>query len=955
MREQDTLFGFKVISCTALADLNATLYRMVHEKTGAELVWLDRKDENKTFCIAFKTVPFDDTGVFHILEHSVLCGSEAYPVREPFVELLKGSLNTFLNAMTFPDKTAYPVSSRSEADFENLMRVYLDAVFFPNIYRNPNIFRQEGWHYELDENGKPKRVGVVYGEMKGAFSSVDQQIFTKVHSMLYPDTCYGFVSGGDPACIPDLTYEAFLDAHRRFYHPSNAKIILDGSVQIEKALKLIGETYLDRFARRESDFAIKEQPMIPSTEKTLRYEIAHNEDKTGKAHFALGKVVGSWRDAKKTLALQVLLDALTGSNSAPIKRAVLERGLGQDMIAMLNDGIAQPGLLLMVKNCDDKLLPRMKDTLLAIFREVLKNGLDRDELTASLNRLEFQSRERSEPFGVGLSFRMLNSWLYGGEPTLHLALSGTFDELRDALNGSYYADLFKEVFLHDEGFAALSMLPSETVGKERAEADRKKLDVIAASWTDADREMILKEQRELAAWQQGTDTPEQLATIPHLKKNDLSEEPQWTDFTRETRGNIEIIRPAIQANGTVYLNLYFSLPHTDREKLSSLSLLAGLLGELSTKRHDRAGLSREIKTWLGTLDFAIVPIGTLNDPDCATCYLRVGCSVLERNVPYAVSLIREVLNETDFNQPAIFDEVLKQSAMMAERSLIMSGHQYAAQRALKGFTAEGAAKNALFGHGLNQYLKAAVECFDFEGTKAYFESVMASLKDRALTVGVTGRIEEADLAALLDGFGGTKAESTLTLKTVSASETAIPIPADVAYAVAAGNFARSERYRGFFVLAAKILSLNYLWNEVRVQGGAYGSGMAVRPNGDVFCYSDRDPNPARSLGVYRAASNYLRAFSERKEPFDQLLIGTVSDDEPLLAPMMESQTVLEQALKGVTREQKRVWRKELLTADYADLCAFADLLERISEQESVCTVGGEPLLDACGEKAKNRI
>ena len=948
--------GFSELSVTPLTQLDAQLHFYRHNKTGAELIWLERASENKTFSIAFQTIPEDDTGVFHILEHSVLCGSEKYPVKEPFVELLKGSLHTFLNAMTFPDKTVYPVSSRNDADFLNLMRVYLDAVFRPNIYKNANIFRQEGWHYELDANGTPSYVGVVFGEMKGAFSSVDEIIYTKLGSMLFPESSYRFCSGGDPEHIPELSYEQFIEAHRRFYHPSNAKIFLDGTLPINHILADIDAEYLSKYERREADFTLSYQSAIAECTETVEYELSPEETVENKTHFAMAKIVGTWQDIEKLTAMQVLTDYLAGSNSAPITRAVLEQGLGQDFGIVVDDSIAQPYMMLQIRNCADEKLSVMKAELRAIFDRVLNQGLDQQELAASLNRLEFRSKERKEPFGVGLALASYKSWMYGGDPSLYLDMSGVFASLRQKIDSPYFTELLKQMFLDDQGMAVLTASPSHTIGEEKRKAETARLAAAADAWSDSEKITVQETQKMLSVWQQTQDTAQSLATIPHLSISDLSPEPLWTDCEEEMRGHVRILHPNLSTSGTVYLNLYFALPETTVTELSELSLMCELLGSLPTSSHTREMLARQIKTHLGEISFKIVSVGKTDDPNQAVCYLRASCSLLESNADQAVSLIREILLQTEFDHENMVREIIQQSFISAQQNLIMSGHQYAFRHVLSCQTAEGLANEATDYFGYYQYLKNASANLDFAGLLTTIRKVAENLISLPLTVGVTGQLSNSLLDKLLSGFGGVSNGATIKLDRLTAVKDAIVIPAGIAYAVQGGNLNRlGGGYHGSFALAAKILSLNYLWNEVRVQGGAYGSGINVNSKGDVFCYSYRDPNPSRSMGIYRGAADYLHRFCENKEPFAELLIGAVSDGEPLLSAADESRIAVENALRDVTRETRRKERKELLNASYEDLLRFAGLLQLLCENESSCIVGNEPLLDSCGEDAKIRL
>lgn len=946
--------SFKEISVTPIKDWNGRLHFYRHEN-GAELAWFERDCDNKTFAVGFQTLPEDDTGVFHILEHSVLCGSAKYPVKEPFVELLKGSLNTFLNAMTFPDKTIYPVSSRNDADFQNLMHVYLDAVFNPEIYRNPNIFRQEGWHYEIGEDGIPKIVGVVHGEMTGAYSSVDTIIYTSAATMLFPDTYYRFSSGGDPKKIPELTYEQFINNHKRFYHPSHAKFFLDGKLDIEAIMADIDSGYLKGAEHREPNFAVTYQGTLPECEKTVKYEIAPDDTAEGKSYFTMSKIIGRWDNAERLLAAMVLEDYLAGSNSAPVTRAVLEQGLGQDFSIDIDEHAAQNYYVLQVKNCADDKLPGMKDKIRDIFRSVLEKGLDREELTASLNRLEFKFKEPSEPQGVEFAITAYLAWNYGGDPSLYLNIAPVFEALREKLDTDYFEKLLSELFIESEGAAILTAVPSNTLGAENAAAERARLEEIAAAWTAEERAKIEAETAALKQWQQAPDSEEQLSKLPHLDVKDIPTEPVFTECDEECRGNVRILRPRL-TSGPVYINMYFALPAMSLEKLSALSLMTELMAQLPTKSSSREALTRKIKTYLGSVSFTVVPVGKPTEPDVAVCFLRASCSVLEENIPHAISILREILTETEFDNEAMIKEIVSQSFIGAEQSIIVNGHSYAFHHALSGFTAEGAVSEATEYFGYYQFLKAQNTALDMPSLLDTFGSVMGRLSDLPLTVAITGNMPDSAADELTAGFGGKGAPEILKTDGFKAVKQSAVIPAGVAYAIIAGNLCRlGYDYNGSYALASQILSYSYLWNEVRVQGGAYGTGLRVRTNGDLFYYSYRDPNPSRSMGIYRRSAEYLRDFCKNHEDFSQMLIGSVSASEPLFSASVESQLAAENVLRGITIEDKRRNRRELLSTDYADILRFADMLDRLSEDEAVCIVGSEALLDSCGEDGKNRL
>ena len=516
----EVINGFEIKNITELSDVKGTLYEMQHVKTGAKLAWLDRADENKTFAIAFKTIPENDTGVFHILEHSVLNGSKKYPVREPFVELLKGSMQTFLNAMTFPDKTLYPVSSRNDKDFMNLMSVYMDAVFHPAIYTNPNIFYQEGWHYEIrHEEDTPIYKGVVLNEMKGAFSSVDETIIDELNRMLFPDNCYQYVSGGDPEHITDLSYESFIETHQKFYHPSNARVWLDGTLDINEVTKFINDEYFSQYEKEEMDFSIPNQVEREAQHHTVQYELSKDESKEHRTQIALARIVSSYDQPLKNLAWGLLSTILVSSNESELKKAIIEKDLGEDVELDIYDGIQQPWIVMCVRNTDEDKYDEVMQAIKKCAEGLIENGLDHDAILATLNQLEFKYREKHEPAGVMFAQRALETWLYDGDITQGFSLNPVFKELRKKVDEGYFEELLKEFFLSDH-LSTVVAVPSYTLSQERVEKEEAKLKEAKDSWKEDVSKYIALNQT-LDNWQATADTEEQLDTLPKLTKEEL--------------------------------------------------------------------------------------------------------------------------------------------------------------------------------------------------------------------------------------------------------------------------------------------------------------------------------------------------------------------------------------------------------------------------------------------------
>jgi Predicted Zn-dependent peptidases, insulinase-like len=598
---QKNPYGFSVVAVRESRELQAKTVLLEHEKTGAKLFWVDNGAENMVFSIAFPTLPEDNTGVFHILEHSVLCGSRRFPVREPFVELIKSSMNTFLNALTFQDMTMYPVASRNPRDLMNLTRVYLDAVFDPLVMEDPKRFCQEGWHIGRGEHGEPVYKGVVLNEMKGSMSETDNLIDHQIARMLFPDTCYGYNSGGDPEAIPTLTYECFREQYRRFYHPSNALIYLDGAVPIEEMLPLIA-SYLDRYERRESPAEFRFQTPVCS-EQTIRYELGQEEDERNRSHLTLARLTGTWKDRTENMARAILCDVLTGGNEALLKRAALERNLVEDLSISVDDTVLQSWITIHAENVTDGKETEIQSLLREIGQKIQTEGLDHSAVEASLNRAVFALREEEEPQGIGRCIRCVGNWIYGADPTDALETDGMVRELKSWLETDRFEKLAADMLLNERDRVILHTLPSKTLGQEKRDAEAGRLKRAISSRTErekAENEQLLSDLEE---WQNTPDSPEDLATLPKLSKADADVEPEWTGTETGYELSVPVMRHRLNCNGVVHLRAYFALTDYSLEELTRLSQVVGLLGRLPTAKHDALTLQQEIKRWTGSLGF----------------------------------------------------------------------------------------------------------------------------------------------------------------------------------------------------------------------------------------------------------------------------------------------------------------------------------------------------------------
>ncbi len=948
-----TLHGFTVRYSQALPELKATLYRMEYTKNGADLVWLHRPDDNKTFSIAFKTIPSDDTGVFHILEHSVLCGSRKYPVREPFVELLKSSLQTFLNAMTFPDKTMYPVASRNDQDFLNLVDVYMDAVLHPLSAESPLGFRQEGWHYELESpEGGLTRNGVVYNEMKGAYADPDSVLSTELGRRLYPDNCYGFESGGHPDHIPELTFEKYLANHRRFYHPSNSYIFLDGEVDLDAVLEKL-DGYLREYDRIEVDADIPLQKPVNAGESTAYYEIGPEDDGSDKVLVGRGWIYGRYDKPELSFAASVLAQVLCGTNESPLTKAILEAGLAQDVSLYNSNGTMQHGLYFNAKNTSAE----KKDELLRTVDRVLEEqsrGLDHRQLHAILNQAEFANREMDfgrMPRGLIFAMTSLESWLYGGDPAQGLVSEELFRSLRAKIDEGWFEKFLRQMTLDNPHTATVVLMPSGTLGREKRERDERELAAIKAGWDAEKINEVIREFGELRRHQNEADTPEALATLPVLDLRDIPEEtPRLPHAVREFEGRT-LLEQDVETGGITYLGLYFDVDDLTVEEISQLPLLASLIGTLGTASHTGLEVSGLIREKLGR--FSVTPnIYYHPAGDRVRPVLDVSVALLPHRKADALELLRELLFTTDYSDSAAVYNILRQSRIGMEQMAMNSGNALALLRATTGLTARAAVSDAMRGLAQLRWLQRTERDFETADMCARLAALAARVFIRErVTVSVTGGTDEKWLSEVLGLLPhGVRGESAAYAPAEHPAE-GYSIPAGIGFAARAAKLSDAgAEYKGSMAVAAKLLSLDYLWNNVRVKGGAYGVNMGVEDMGTVGFTSYRDPNCAGSLDIFAGVGQVLRDFADSGESLDKFVISTIGSMEPLMTPRQEKSRAAAMYFAGRGRDFLQKVRSQVLHTSREDLREFADVLDALLPASRVCVVGGQPILDACGDK-----
>ena len=939
MKANDIIHGFSVTRTAPAPDCGSELIEMQHIKTGARLVWLKNSGENKLFSVAFKTPPTDDTGIFHILEHSVLGGSEKYPVKEPFLELMKGTMNTFLNAMTYPDKTVFPVSSRNDTDFMNLTRVYLDAVFAPAIYYNPNIFYQEGWHIEMrSSSDTPVYKGVVFNEMKGAMSSVYSRMESDMMQALYPDSCYRFESGGLPESIPDLSYEQFIQGHKTYYHPSNAYIYLDGPVDIDSVLELIDGEYLCRFDKREVENDIPVQEPIAPTVKKSYYEISPDEEESNHTYYLIGKVLGSWQDREKITAASVLGEALTGSNDAPLKRALLDTGLCLDVSLEVSDGIMQPFGCIAINNTDEENCGSLKETLRSAVSELCEKGIGSELLTAAINRLEFRYRAGGEPRGLTRNINALSAWLYGGDPLLYLEMGEVFDSLRAKTESGYFEELLRQWLLEEEGTAELYLLPSRTYGDEQKADEAKRLAAIVDGLACEEKDVIVEQNRKLDEWQQSVDTAEQLATMPHLAISEVGEEPLSFETEVTDINGITVLRHPSSDEGIAAVSLYFSLADCTEEELSAAAAMSELLGELPTADSSAAELQRRITGLLGSITYNVDVFSKQGITDKCSPYFSVTARFLDKNTDEALALIAEIITKTSFDDKDTVKELLLQTDENYKQSIIANGHTYSMTRVRASLSAESAVTELVSGYEGYKRIHEAVKAP--EKLIAAVKTLSRRIVCRArLTASVTGDITpEALITALPEGVAPAVKEMSFRLDLPA--KQGVVIPAGVSYSamVFPDNSADTAVRKVLF----RALSLEYLWNEVRVKGGAYGTGAFMTASGEQSFFSYRDPSPAATLDICAKAADFTEQYCAGEPDITQYIISSVAKDEPLMSDGNKSRKADGLWFRGITDEERAAEKKRMLGVTAKQLREAA---EKLRTTGNICVMGTESAME----------
>jgi Zn-dependent M16 (insulinase) family peptidase len=954
------LDAYRVVEHKMIEEMQSEGIVLEHKKTKARLFLVSNDDENKVFCIGFRTPPDNDCGLPHILEHSVLCGSDKFPLKDPFVELVKGSLNTFLNAMTYPDKTVYPVASCNDKDFHNLMDVYMDAVLHPNIYKEEKIFRQEGWHYELESKDAPLIYnGVVYNEMKGAYSSPESILDSVTQKTLFPDTCYGKDSGGDPVHIPELSYEKFLDFHRTYYHPSNSYIYLYGDMDMAEKLTCLDEEYLSHYEERPVDSRIREQKAFAEpVEREFSYSITEGESEEDATYLSVNTVVGDDLDPKLYVAFQILEYTLLDAPGAPLKQALIDAGIGKDVMGGYESGILQPYFSIIAKDANKEQKGEFLAIVKGTLRKLADQGINRKSLLAGMNYFEFKYREAdygSAPKGLMYGLQCLDSWLYDGDPMTHLCYQETFDFLKKEVENGYFEQLIRDYLLDNPFEAVIVVAPEKNLTAKEDEKLAKKLAAYKASLSEEELEKLVTATRELKEYQDTPSTPEILAKIPLLKREDIEKKAETFFWKEKEEGGIKVLHHNFFTSGIGYLKVLFNTEVLPQEDLPYAGLLKSILGSISTEHYSYSDLTSEIHLNSGGVDFSVTSYPDLADPERFTGAFVASIRVLYDKLDFGFTILEEILNHSVFTDEKRLGEVIQETRSRAKMKLENAGHSTAVSRATSYFSATAYYNELTGGTAYYHFLEQLEK--DYANKKgeimARLQEVSRKLFTRAnMLVNYTADDKGYEqlpqnlklLADKLPQGSGEKHAFTHPVKNVNEG---LKTSAQVDYVARCGNFRDAGlEYTGALKILQIILSYDYLWLNIRVKGGAYGCMSGFGRSGEGYLVSYRDPNLKETNDIYEGIPAYLEAFDPDERDMTKYVIGTISNLDAPLTPSVKGSRGLSAYLSGVTEEMMQTERDQILGAAKEDIRALAAQVRAVLATGSFCVVGNEEKIEA---------
>lgn len=953
------LAEYEILDEHRVEDVQSDGFILRHKKSGARIAILSNNDDNKVFYIGFRTPPEDETGVPHIIEHTTLCGSKKFPVKDPFIELAKGSLNTFLNAMTYPDKTVYPVASCNDQDFKNLMDVYLDAVFNPNITKYEEIFKQEGWHYELTGKDDELKInGVVYNEMKGAYSSPDEVLSSQIYRSLFPDNTYSKDSGGNPEYIPKLTYEAYLDFYHKYYHPSNSYIYLYGDMDVVERLEWLDKEYLSLYDYKKVNSEINKQPAFDEIKNVeAQYSITMDDSQENKTYLSYNRVVGDTLDEMLYQAFDVLDYALVSSPGAPVKQALIDAGIGDDVYGSYDAGILQPVFSFVAKNANASQADEFESIIENTLKEVVKTGINKEALLAGINSSEFKFREADFgqfPKGLLFGLNCLDSWLFDDmKPFIHLECLGTFAKLRKAVDTDYFEKLIQEYLLDNTHGSSVTVKPKRGLGNEREEALANELSDYKASLSDEEIKKLIEDTEHLKKYQEEPSSDEDLRKLPMLTRADMKKNAMPFSNIEDELLDVKVVRHDIESNGIDYISFLFDAGDFAQSELGYLGFFTNALGLVSTEKYSYTDLANATNIYTGGISTGTASHPDIKDRNNFVFKFEVKLKVLEKNLDKALELMEQMLLSSDFTDTKRLGELVAQIKARLQANLSSSGHLVAAMRSMSSFSRYALYQDELKGIAFYRSI-CRIEKELSESPKSVSDKLAAIAKKlfarNRMFISFTGNNEaygnaKPSLEKVIAGFDKMSAVGNQAEVHFNTAKEAFIDASQIQYVAKTGDFiCEGYEYTGALRLLRIILSYDYLWINVRVKGGAYGCMNTFLRSGESYFVSYRDPNLSDTLDVYDRIPEYIKSFSPDERDMTKYIIGTFSALDTPMNPEAKGSRSLSAYLEGITYEQIQKERNEILNAQPEDIRRLADLVEAVLKKDSICVIGNENMI-----------
>ena len=953
------LAEYEILDEHRVEDVQSDGFILRHKKSGARIAILSNNDDNKVFYIGFRTPPEDETGVPHIIEHTTLCGSKKFPVKDPFIELAKGSLNTFLNAMTYPDKTVYPVASCNDQVFKTLMDVYLDAVFNPNITKYEEIFKQEGWHYELTGKDDELKInGVVYNEMKGAYSSPDEVLSSQIYRSLFPDNTYSKDSGGNPEYIPKLTYEAYLDFYHKYYHPSNSYIYLYGDMDVVERLEWLDKEYLSLYDYKKVNSEINKQPAFDEIKNVeAQYSITMDDSQENKTYLSYNRVVGDSLDEMLYQAFDVLDYALVSSPGAPVKQALIDAGIGDDVYGSYDAGILQPVFSFVAKNANASQADEFESIIENTLKEVVKTGINKEALLAGINSSEFKFREADFgqfPKGLLFGLNCLDSWLFDDmKPFIHLECLGTFAKLRKAVDTDYFEKLIQEYLLDNTHGSSVTVKPKRGLGNEREEALAKELSDYKASLSDEEIKKLIEDTEHLKKYQEEPSSDEDLRKLPMLTRADMKKNAMPFSNIEDELLDVKVVRHDIESNGIDYISFLFDAGDFAQSELGYLGFFTNALGLVSTEKYSYTDLANATNIYTGGISTGTASHPDIKDRNNFVFKFEVKLKVLEKNLDKALELMEQMLLTSDFTDTKRLGELVAQIKARLQANLSSSGHLVAAMRSMSSFSRYALYQDELKGIAFYRSI-CRIEKELSESPKSVSDKLAAIAKKlfarNRMLISFTGNNEaygnaKPSLEKVIAGFNKMSAVGNQAEVHFNTAKEAFIDASQIQYVAKTGDFiCEGYEYTGALRLLRIILSYDYLWINVRVKGGAYGCMNTFLRSGESYFVSYRDPNLSDTLDVYDRIPEYIKNFSPDERDMTKYIIGTFSALDTPMNPEAKGSRSLSAYLEGITYEQIQKERNEILNAQPEDIRRLADLVEAVLKKDSICVIGNENMI-----------